>query len=45
MIYKEKIEKLLSEDILKKITIQSGMSFCVEELMVKHNTHEVSLVS
>lgn len=44
ILYKEKIEKLLGEDILKKITIQSGHAFCIEKIIVKNIADEISFV-
>lgn len=44
ILYKEKIEKLLSEDILKRITVQSGSTFYIEEIIVKNIADEISFV-
>ena len=44
VLYKKRIEKLLSEDILKRITVQSGAAFCMEEIIVKNNTNEIAFV-
>lgn len=42
MIYKEKIEPFFTEDMLKKIRIEKGVAFCIQEIIVKHNADDIS---